>query len=317
MARPPSLPKLKRATLLRHDVCVDSDNAFQQRARLLQALWRAEKDLPVGDNRGKPLGSAVELQYAVSTLCNFLTDTIREVVRHDVLGPGRDVGSLIREDRLFANLLSSQPLCFNLFGELARDLNLAGRVLQSLMPGRIACVTEIRFEHAPGRSDPRYTGDRSAFDVFVRYESPAGKRGFLGIEVKYHEALNDTAAEHRARYDELADAMGCFAAEHAALRNKPLQQIWRDHLLSGALLHGDLGYDEGSFVFLYPRDNEACAKALAAYRTHLTSSDTFSVWTLEDFVSALRATSEAPWIAELDRRYLDFPRAERACSEER
>ena len=81
------------------------------------------------------------------------------------------------------------------------------------------------------------------------------------------------------------------------------------------MLHGGLGYDEGSFVFLYPRDNQACAKALAAYRAHLTATDTFTVWTLEDFVTALRAASEAPWIMELDRRYLDFARAESACSE--
>ena len=52
------------------------------------------------------------------------TDGIRDVVRHAVLGAGRVEGQLIQEDRLFANLLSSQPLCFNLFGELARDLEL-------------------------------------------------------------------------------------------------------------------------------------------------------------------------------------------------
>jgi hypothetical protein len=33
---------------------------------------------------------------------------------------------LIRRDRLGADLLSSQPQCFNLIGELAADLELAG-----------------------------------------------------------------------------------------------------------------------------------------------------------------------------------------------
>ena len=61
------------------------------------------------------------------------------------------------------------------------------------------------FEHSPGRRDPRFTGDRSAFDVSVRYESPSGQRDFLGIEVKHHETLNDKASEHRSRYDEIAD----------------------------------------------------------------------------------------------------------------
>jgi hypothetical protein len=33
---------------------------------------------------------------------------------------------LIQQQRLWADLLSSQPMCFNLFGELAADLELAG-----------------------------------------------------------------------------------------------------------------------------------------------------------------------------------------------
>jgi hypothetical protein len=306
----PALTKLATAVLQQHDVLVSTDNAFQQRARLLQTLWREARGLPVGEHRGLPLGSTLELTHAKETLSNFLTETIRDVVRHDVLGPGRDPGSLIREDRLLANLLSSQPLCFNLFGELQRDLDLATRALGALVPGRIARVTEILFEHSPSRRDPRFTGDRSAFDVFVRYESPSGQRGFLGVEVKYHEALNDQAAEHRARYDELADAMGCFPQDRRALKDKPLQQIWRDHLLAGALLGGGLGYDEGAFVFLYPRDNTACARALAAYRAELTNDDTFLVWTLEDVVAALHAASDAPWIDALQERYLDLAKAE-------
>ena len=234
------------------------------------------------------------------------------MVRHDVLGPGRDPDSLIDEKRLFANLLSSQPLCFNLFGELARDVDLATVVLSKLAPGRIGRVTKIRFEHSPGRRDPRFTGDRSAFDVFVEYDSPVGKRGFLGVEVKYHEALNDAAAEHRARYDELADAMGCFPTDRAALKAKPLQQIWRDHLLSGALVRGFLGYDEGAFVFLYPRDNAACVRALAAYRAQLTSDATFVTWTLEDVVAAER-NAGAPAAAAIAERYLDWAAIDHAA----
>ncbi len=47
---------------------------------------------------------------ARDTLANFLSDGIREVVRHTVLGAGRQQDRLIDEDRLFSNLLSSQPL---------------------------------------------------------------------------------------------------------------------------------------------------------------------------------------------------------------
>lgn len=298
----PALPKLAPDLLRAHHVLVPTDNAFQQRARLAQAVWREREGHPIGLHRGEPLGSLIELEYGKRTLANFMTATIREVVQHDVLGPGRDPDALINANRLFANLLSSQPLCFNLFGELARDSDLATRVMRVMSPGRIGRVTNILFEHSPGRRDPRFTGDRSAFDVFVEYASPAGKRGFLGIEVKYHEALNDAPAEHRARYDELADRMGIFPADRAALKAKPLQQIWRDHLLAGALLHGGLGYDEGAFVFLHPEGNTACAKAVAAYRWQLRETDTFTAWTLEQVFAAIRGTG-ATWIDSVEQRY--------------
>jgi hypothetical protein len=80
-------------------------------------------------------------------------------------------------------------------------------VLRELFPSRIGEVTAVRFEHSPGRGDPRYTGDRSAFDVFVEHATPSGARGFVGIEVKYHEGLTEAASSHKPRYDALADAM--------------------------------------------------------------------------------------------------------------
>lgn len=299
--------------LLRHCVLVPADNAVQRRARLLQALWREERGLPIGMHRGKELGSRIESVHARESLSNFSTERVRDVVRH-VVGPGRTDGQLIYEDRLFSNLLSSQPLCFNLFGELARDLDLATRMLREQAPDRVQRVTAISFEHSPGRGDLRFTGDRSAFDVFVTYDSPSGKRGFLGIEVKYHEGLGDPAASHRPRYDEVADAMGCFVADRAALEQAPLQQIWRDHLLAGGLLGADVGYDEGAFVFLAPEGNLACKRAVAAYREHLTSETSFAAWTLEEVVRAFAWSNEGAWLDELVDRYLAFERVD-ACIE--
>lgn len=303
---------VSEALLAKHHVLVRSDNAFQRRARLLQAIWREEQGLPIGEHRGLPLGSRVESTMARHTLANFLTEGVREVVRHDVLGAGRTPDQLIDEDRLFGNLLSSQPLCFNLFGEAARDLDLATRMLRALTPSRIHSVTSIAFEHSPGRGDTRFTGDRSAFDVFVEYASPAGKRGFLGIEVKYHEGLGDPAAPHRARYDEVAAAMGCFVDNRAALRAPPLQQIWRDHLLAGALSAAGVGYDEGAFVFLAPRDNLACRRAVAKYREHLTNEATFEAWTLEDVIRPFEGEPDAHWCRALRERYLAFERIDDA-----
>ena len=123
------------------------------------------------------------------TGANFITDAICAVVL-DTLNPeNRQKWQVIQTSRLFGNLLSSQPLCFNLFGELQQDLALASAVFAELTAGRVDHVTNIRFEWSPGRGDPRYTNDRSAFDVYVCYQTHNGGNGFIGIEVKYHENL--------------------------------------------------------------------------------------------------------------------------------
>ena len=67
---------------------------------------------------------------------------------------------------------------------------MAARALAGRTPG-LARVTDIRFEWSPGRGDERFTGDHSAFDVFVAYETDRGAAAFLGIEVKYHEGLTE------------------------------------------------------------------------------------------------------------------------------
>jgi hypothetical protein len=300
------------AILRTHHVFVATDDPFQRRARLLQALWRETRGLPIGSKpSGEPLGSRLLLSFARDSLANLMSGGARAAARAEVDGAGDGAGKLIEEDRLFANLLSSQPLCFNLFGELQADLALAGRVFRELYPERIGEVTAVRFEHSPGRGDPRYTGDRSAFDVFVEHTTPVGARGFVGIEVKYHEALNDPAAAHKPRYTELADAMGCFAQEHrTALQAKPLQQIWRDHLLAGAMLASGDGWDTGLYVFLHAAGNTRCVRAAARYAECLTDARTFAPLTLERFIEILQRHASGTWVTELEDRYLGWSKIE-------
>ena len=283
-------------------------NDFQWRARLLQSLWRDEQGLTAGEYRGKIRGARLVMPEARDTLTNYLTPAIREVVRKEVEDPIRAQGKLYGRPRIYDNLLSSQPLCFNLFGELTLDLELATRALGDMTAGRIDRVVAIDFEYSPGRGDDRYTGDRSAFDVYVRYETPSSGTGFVGVEVKYHEGLDDPVADHRSRYDEVAAEMACFVPDQLPkLRERPLQQVWRDHLLVGAHQHVD-GFEDGFFAFLYPEGNTACSNAVEQYGQCLSDSNSFQGWTLERLVSCLANHSSAQWIRDLHHRYLDFSR---------
>ena len=307
---PTSLDTAARA----HDAFVKSDSMFQRRARLLQALWREAEGLPVGLHREAPLGSRLAMPRAEERLENYLTPVIRDVVKAEVLDTTRSAGKLFARPRIFNDLLSSQPLCFNLFAELAENLELATRVLRRLVRTGVGEVKAIEFEWSPGRGDERYTGDKSAFDVFVRYDDEAGKPCFVGIEVKYHENLQDKAARLRPRYDEVAQSMGIFDKERLGeLRAKPLQQVWRDHLLAGSMLAtGE--WSRGEFVFLYSRDNERCQGVVTRYAECLTDDGTFAAWTLEGVVDAIRGETDAAWVAAFYSRYLAFDRVDAAIA---
>jgi hypothetical protein len=301
---------LMRDILRAHHVDIPSDNAFQRRARLLQALWREEHSLPIGTHRDRPLGSRLAMPHAQQLLANYLTETIRACVRREVLDPAARAHKLYGAPRIFDDLLSSQPMCFNIFAELQADLDVATSLFRALLPDRIERVTAIRFEHSPGRGDLRFTGDRSAHDVFVEYVR-GDRRGFLGIEVKYHEDLSDTAASLKPRYEAVADAMAIFRDEHRPLlRKKPLQQIWRDHLLAGSIVAAADGFDEGAFGYLYPRDNYRCAAAVTDYLACLHDDATFVRWTLEDFFAQLGAVDDRPWVDAFRHRYLAFERVD-------
>lgn len=280
---------------------------FQRKARLLQSLWREERGYEVGEYRGKKRGNYIPMPWAKGTLNNYLSETIKTVVFSEVV-KNPNSGKLYGKPRIFDNLLSSQPLCFNLFAELQQDLDLATKVFNKLCANRVDVVTSIEFEHSPGRGNAKYTGDSSAFDVYVEFLNSAGEKGFIGIEVKYHENLKNKPAEMKERYFEVASEMECFRDNCLGeLQISPLEQIWRDHLLAGSLLNseGD-DFKEGLFVFLNPKDNPHCQEAVNEYRKCLTDDNTFLSWTLEDVTEAIKRNTKDNWIDELIDRYLNF-----------
>ena len=194
---------------------------FQRRARILQSIWREEQGFSYQedlDAKGQKYlrGSRLNMPEAKDLLLNFITDRIQQVVRKEVCDQTASQGKLFGKPRIFENLLSSQPLCFNLFAELKLDIPLATDLVKELTSGRFCKVNSIEFEFSPGRRDTKYLGDRSAFDVFIDCETKRGGHGFIEIEVKYHENLigqaqTDGDRKENFRYDQVADSMKCFS----------------------------------------------------------------------------------------------------------
>jgi hypothetical protein len=72
------------------------------------------------------------------------------------------------------------------------------------------------------------------------------------------------------------------------------------------------GFDDAQFVVLYPRDNEACRKAVSLYRAALDDASSFDTWLLEDVLAYLSSNAAADWPSMVFSRYCDFSRLEKA-----
>ena len=301
--------KPDKELLKKYNAYHESDSAFAACGRLLQSMWRKRRDFPEDHGR---LGNYLPYEFAKETKANFLTDRIKALVQYEVY-KSKSENKFIQEPRIWDNLLSSQPLCFNLFGEMHFDLKLASRFFAKLFPARIRKVTSVLFEYSPGRGNPEYTGDRSAFDVFVEYTNLKEKSGFLGIEVKYSETIHeskrnarDTFDKHKTRYTEISNNNDIFLPGAIdILKEATYQQIWRDHLLSLATLKD---YEEGFFVYLCPAQNTNVHNRIQAYLKLMKVDDEektgFYIRSLEKFINTLVKVRSVDWTDELKARYL-------------
>lgn len=291
------------------DTFVPSDAPWQGELRRRQSRWRETRGYPIGLHKGRPLGSRLAMPEAEEKLWNFLTPAIGELVRREHLANRsvpRDRKKLYGHPRLFADLLSSQPLAFNLFGELALDLSRASAAARRLWPDRVDCVTRIEFEWSPGRWNLRYLNNGTAADIAIFHTTLCGGSGVIFIETKYHEDLSGKDHAIKPRYLEVALCSGAFLNQAVdTLQSGRLQQLWLDHLLVLALREAD-NLDSALFVLAYPEVNERCRDAVPAYTATLDASQpsTFEARTLEELVSVLEEDAEAAWARGFRERYL-------------
>jgi hypothetical protein len=196
------------------------------------------------------------------------------------------------------------PMCFNLFGDLAADRAAARNAVTAWWPDAPAGQVRLRFEHSPGRRDPSFLDNRSAFDAAFEIDAGSGHAGIIGVETKYHEhpqraRLPKPAA--LARYIEVAERSGIFVdGWREKLLGTSLQQIWLDHLLVLAMLqHPSRKWIWGRFVLVFPSANPSYASVAGSYASLLRDSATFQVRTLEALLDASVVRA-----AEFRSRYL-------------
>ena len=267
---------------------------FRRQARLHQALWRARHDYPIGGQRRKggdrrPVGSRLELEGAIQHGWNFLTPNTRDAVAARLATPQPE--QMLDEERLWSDLLSSMPMCFNLFGELWNDRTLATSALRAWGVDAPGEVDRINFEWSPGRLDRDYLHNKSAFDAAFILRLPNAEKGVVGVEAKYHEAAvreKPPRGDKLLRYAEVTEHSGIFKwnwPEHLIGTN--LQQLWLDHLLALSMKqHPSHGWSWVQFLLVYPERNVSFARAANSYRDVLENDESFQSLTLEQLLDA-------------------------------
>ncbi len=317
----PPLPLLPATLLHRHHCEQPFDTRFRAVARLRQSLWRQAHHWPCGhiaDANGvlRRLGSRLTPRVAKRGV-NIIDAALVPLVRRELAY--REIGAMIETERLWGNLLASQPLAFSLFGPLKTDLTLATAVFTRLLPDFVGAVTDLLFEHSPGRGDLAFTEDSTAFDALVRCTTPAGQSACVAIELKYSEAPGGMTAPLRPRWTALSAATGSFRdPDDPQLRTGAIEQFWREQLLLTAMLDGGL-YERGRLLAITPALNRECQQALALYAQQLVSADPaetkFQAITLEQFVAAIGEAGADQLATALTLRYLDFTSVHKALAE--
>lgn len=240
--------------------------------------------------RGNENGSVLTQQDG-NAYANFLSPQIVEAVKHRLHEAQRQKSEQLNRERLLNHLLSSMPMCFNLFGELHGDparLSAAGKALWDVQEEGQG----IKFEWSPGRHDPRFTGDGTAFDVALFFGEPGESRTIIGIETKYHEhAVSESppdVVKRLGRYRRIVEDSHVFKADwETRILGAELQQVWRDHLLVLAMLQDtDQVWTSGTYVLVYPEGNTSFARLAERYTDALQDASTFSHVTLEALLDA-------------------------------
>jgi hypothetical protein len=270
---------------------------FRRRLRFHQAQWREAHGHPIGtqpmvpkhNKPVRPVGSRLPLDYARETGANFITTGALEAARART--STKEPHQSFDHQRLWADLLWSPTLCFNLFGDLAGDLRLADRALRTLFPDTPGAVSDVRFAHSPGRFDPTYLNSLRAFDAAFVLDLDDGTKGIVGVTTKYHEwgKPETPKPSNLPRNREVAERSGAFAAGAVdVLKGRTdLTVMWLEHLLLLSMLqHASGTWTWGRYVVVHPAGNSDVADAVRRYRNLLVDGSTFSSVTIEELLGA-------------------------------
>ena len=294
------------------------DSKFVAKCRLLQSIYRVE----IGEDEGYIQRGSKRYFYGNyimngdKTGKNFLEDYIFDYAKERV--NNRKHYETINEERLFNNLLSSQPMAFNLFCPLIKmleeDESSTTDILRPALPDyNINKVTKIDLEFIPDNFK-ELTNDLTAMDAIIEFTDNDGIPSFIAIETKYSENLgvNEASRKGKAKAIETIKSLRIFQSEienRITSKEVALTQTYRNFLLSETY-----GIDQNKKAYsivLAPKENLTTANEVNSLKNELKEEYRYKISSvyLKDFVLKLIEKSQGKYQATFRAfydRYLNF-----------
>jgi hypothetical protein len=307
-----------------------SDAEALRRHIELQARYRES----LGQPPGPPTNPASKLEsvphclprsyegVAASTHgLNLMSPAAREYA-HARLAALKRIGGVAFADRVWRNLLSSQPLAFSVVGELRQHQRAAAAVFAELTGREVVALETLSAagheHHALDQIDaewfpPRqaHTDDGSGFDIAALLRLGDGTRLLLTVEVKYVDTFSRKPLDID-RYAWHLDAVGLTRDAAGALVARGCSQFLRSVLLTDSVRRGGLGglpgdgpQIEHALAVVLAREDDQTATTVVndVSGNHLPTVS--SLWTHRQFFTAAQQQPElSGWAKQMSDRYL-------------
>ena len=220
---------------------------------------------------------------------------------------------------LYANMLRSEHIAFNLFVPFKTDLDFGKRVLNDLLSGQILSIDKVEIEYTPFPAN-KYLNDKTSFDTYIEYTNTDNQKGIIGIEVKYteHEYPWKSGSKQEvdikdknSKYYLISKQCGLYKSDTIEkLITDKFRQVWRNQLLGESIvIKNNEQFKHFTSVTIFPKSNLHFIEISKEYLNMLDNNyDRFVPITYEDFLSLCERHKPndrfAKWLTYLSDRYI-------------
>lgn len=292
------------------------DKGLAAKARFLQSWYRAhelnQKHYGFGPEENSKTKYGNILVNGDKTGSNFLLPEIFEYAKSRIMFIKN--GETIKEYRLYNNMLSSQPMCFNLFypiKALFEKNDKAGtKVLQ-------ACFSELDIKHIIAVEIEYlpypvhlYLDDKTAFDAMIIYQTSSNEKNILAIETKYIEKLGENPSSKLNKQIELVKNSYLFNDDGRSAALKGFGQLGRNFLLAEKYRFENR-LDKAFAVTISPLENDSSKTEIESFHQLMKPEFRNRLFynSLEDIVESIKTNvprNMNDWIYSFEKRYLNF-----------